>query len=88
MEASQRQAIDNYPAVLEPKHVKEILGIGEKQTYELLNQVPPPFHYVRVGRLIKIPKESFAKWLYGNDTPIDTNYDTKIEINRESYRKK
>lgn len=37
--------------VLNPKDVMEILDIGRRQTYELLEN--PPFHTVRVGRLIK-----------------------------------
>lgn len=65
MEAKEKFILDDYPDVLEPKHIKEILGIGEKQTYELLNQEPPPFHYVRVGRRIKIAKPTFEKWFMG-----------------------
>lgn len=57
--------LDNYPDVMEPKHIKEILRIGEKQTYELLNQQPPPFHFVRVGKRIKISKTAFANWFNG-----------------------
>lgn len=57
---------EDYPEILDPKDIKEILGIGEKQTYELLNQEKPPFHFVRVGRRIKIPKRTFLEWLYGN----------------------
>lgn len=55
----------DYPEVLTPKHVQEILGIGRRQTYELFNQDYPPFHFVRVGRSIKIPKIVFTKWLLG-----------------------
>jgi hypothetical protein len=57
--------LDTYPDVLEPKHIKEILRIGEKQTYELLNQQPPPFHFVRVGKRIKISKTTFSNWFNG-----------------------
>jgi hypothetical protein len=59
------KSLKDYPEVLEPKHIKEFLEIGEKQTYELLNQEPPPFHYIRVGRRIKISKEAFEKWFTG-----------------------
>lgn len=51
------------PEVLTPKDVQEILGIGRRQTYELL--ADPPFHVVRIGRLFKIPKDPFYKWLNG-----------------------
>lgn len=56
---------DQYPSILEPKHIKEILGIGERQLYEFLNQNPAPFHFVRVGRCIKVSKEVFLNWLEG-----------------------
>jgi Helix-turn-helix domain len=51
--------------VLNPKDVMEILDIGRRQTYELLEN--PPFHTVRIGRLIKIPKKPFFEWLNGED---------------------
>lgn len=51
------------PAVLTAKEVQEILGIGERQTYELLNS--EQFHIVRVGRMIKVSKDVFLKWLEG-----------------------
>ncbi|MEY9091877.1 hypothetical protein ABH899_000476 [Paenibacillus sp. RC84] len=51
--------------VVKPKDVKEILEIGEKQTYEFLNQSPPPFHMVRMGRKIKISECVFRRWFEG-----------------------
>ncbi|MFS1513430.1 helix-turn-helix domain-containing protein [Chengkuizengella sp. SCS-71B] len=56
--------IEKYPEVLTPKHIQEILDIGERQTYELL--LSKPFHYVRVGRMYKISRETFFKWLNGS----------------------
>lgn len=56
---------DEYPSILEPKHIKEIMNIGEKQLYEMLNKKKPPFHFVRVGRRIKISKDVFIRWLEG-----------------------
>ncbi|WP_025850772.1 helix-turn-helix domain-containing protein [Paenibacillus ehimensis] len=54
---------EDLPEVLEPKQIQSILNIGRRQTYELLND--PPFHVVRIGRLIKVPKEVFFNWLDG-----------------------
>lgn len=51
------------PAVLTAKEVQEVLGIGERQTYDLLNS--EQFHIVRVGRMIKVSKDVFLKWLEG-----------------------
>lgn len=55
---------EDLPEVLTPKHVQEILQIGKKQTYEMMEN--PPFHLVRVGRLYKISKKTFFDWLDGN----------------------
>ena len=65
MSALKKKHLDDYPDVLEPKHIKKILDIGEKQTYEMLNQIPPPFHFVRIGRRIKISKLAFERWFHG-----------------------
>ncbi|KWW17931.1 DNA-binding protein [Peribacillus simplex] len=54
---------DSLPEALEPKHVQEILGIGRSQTYELFNK--PPFHVVKIGRIYKVSKITFFKWLDG-----------------------
>lgn len=52
-----------YPEILEVKDVQAILQIGRRQSYELVNS--NVFHSVRVGRRIKISKQSFLKWLNG-----------------------
>jgi excisionase family DNA binding protein len=56
---------DQYPSVLEPKHLMQILGVSDRHLYEWLNQKKPPFHFVRVGKSIKISKEVFLNWLEG-----------------------
>ncbi|MEK4080447.1 helix-turn-helix domain-containing protein [Solibacillus sp. FSL K6-1126] len=53
----------NYPDLLDVKDVQNILQIGRRQAYELVNS--NVFHSVRVGRRIKISKQSFLKWLLG-----------------------
>ncbi|MWV44788.1 DNA-binding protein [Paenibacillus sp. HJL G12] len=67
---------DDYPIMLEPAHIQEILGLGRKNTYQFLNEVEakvylkkePEFHLKRIGKLMKIPKDSFFDWLEGNTT--------------------
>lgn len=54
---------DQLPEVLTPKDIQNILQIGKKQTYEMMEN--PPFHVVRVGRLYKISKKTFFKWFDG-----------------------
>ncbi|PJN57290.1 hypothetical protein PAEVO_40240 [Paenibacillus sp. GM2FR] len=53
------------PEVMRPTDIKQILGIGQQQAYELINS--NQFHYVRVGRTILIPKKAFINWLEGNN---------------------
>nr|WP_201001251.1 helix-turn-helix domain-containing protein [Paenibacillus glycanilyticus] len=57
------KSYDDYPSVLEAKHIQKILDIGERQTYELLNS--KQFHVVKVGRMFKVSKEVFIRWLEG-----------------------
>lgn len=54
---------EDLPEALTSDHVQQILGIGRRQTYELLSN--PPFKVVKVGRLYKISKKSFFKWFDG-----------------------
>lgn len=54
---------EELPEALTPEHVQQLLGIGRRQTYELLGN--PPFHVVKVGRLYKISKKAFFKWFDG-----------------------
>ncbi|QNF28515.1 helix-turn-helix domain-containing protein [Metabacillus elymi] len=49
--------------LLDVKDVQAILQIGRRQTYELVHS--NVFYSVRVGRRIKISKQSFLKWLNG-----------------------
>jgi hypothetical protein len=54
---------EELPEVLTPKHVQNILGIGRKRTYEMMED--PPFHVAKVGKLYKISKRVFFDWLDG-----------------------
>ncbi|AND39569.1 helix-turn-helix domain-containing protein [Cytobacillus oceanisediminis] len=54
---------EELPEALTPRHIQEILQIGKKQTYEMMEN--PPFHVVKVGRLYKISKKAFFKWFDG-----------------------
>ncbi|MGE7607595.1 helix-turn-helix domain-containing protein [Peribacillus frigoritolerans] len=56
---------DNLPEALEPKHVQDILCIGRSQTYELFKN--PPFHVIKIGRIYKVSKVTFFKWLDGEE---------------------
>ncbi|MFP7295819.1 helix-turn-helix domain-containing protein [Neobacillus niacini] len=51
------------PPILDVADVKEYLGIGLRQTYELVNS--GAFKIVRINRRIKIPRNSFFEWVHG-----------------------
>jgi hypothetical protein len=54
---------DDYPSVLDVKHIQAILDIGRVQAYELVNS--GQFHTVKIGKRIKISKDVFIRWLEG-----------------------
>lgn len=48
--------------------VQKILGISKTKVYEYLEEVyrkQEPFKIIKIGRLYKIPKEHFDKWVSG-----------------------
>lgn len=57
--------LHNYPDVLSVKDIQVILGIGTTKAYDLAKS--NAFHTVRIGPLIKIPKQSFLQWLNGSN---------------------
>ncbi|MFC0417722.1 helix-turn-helix domain-containing protein [Cytobacillus solani] len=62
---NQNNLIKNeLPEVLTPKHIQEILGIGRRTTYEMMEN--PPFHVAKVGKLYKVSKKTFFNWLDGD----------------------
>ncbi|OMC99130.1 helix-turn-helix domain-containing protein [Paenibacillus sp. FSL R5-0636] len=62
MEAEEKNSRE-LPPVLQVVDIQNYLGIGKKQAYELCNS--GQFHVVRVGRLIKVSREVFVKWMNG-----------------------
>jgi hypothetical protein len=52
---------DDLPLTLETKHIQQILDIGQRQAYDLMKK--PPFHFVTVGKIRKVSKDVFRKWL-------------------------
>lgn len=54
---------EELPEVLTPKHIQDILGIGRRTTYEMMEN--PPFHVAKVGKLYKVSKKTFFEWLDG-----------------------
>lgn len=50
--------------------IQHLLGLGRSKTYEYLQQVyrdQAPFRVVKIGKLFRIPKQSFGAWIYGRE---------------------
>ena len=48
--------------------IQEILGIGRSKTYTFLDEAyrnQKPFRVLKVGKLFRVPKQSFDDWLDG-----------------------
>jgi excisionase family DNA binding protein len=53
---------DDYPMVLTVKEVMEILGIGKRKAYELMDE--KDFPSIKIGQKLKrVEKEAFFTWL-------------------------
>lgn len=57
--------IEDYPPVLQAKHIREILGISEAKAYEIMNSRKCPT--IRMGKRMVVMKDSFVKYLYANE---------------------
>ena len=53
-----------YPDALTPQQVQEMLGIGRRKTYELLQS--SRLQSVRMGRIYRVPKLTVIDYLCGN----------------------
>jgi len=53
-----------YPDALTPQQVQEMLGIGRRKTYELLQS--GRLQSVRMGRIYRVPKLTVIDYLCGN----------------------
>ena len=54
----------DYPDALSPQQVREMLGIGQRLTYELLHGGEIPS--VRMGKLYRVPKVAVIDYLCNN----------------------
>ena len=59
--ASYRAMFRSYPDVLTPCQVQEMLGVGQRMTYRLLQN--GRIQSVRAGRLYRIPKTAVIDYL-------------------------
>jgi excisionase family DNA binding protein len=52
---------EDYPLVLTVADVMEILGIGKRVAYELMER--KDFPMVRIGRLKRVNRDAFFNWI-------------------------
>jgi len=48
--------------------IQKQLGLGRSKTYEYLEEVykkQEPFRVIKIGKLVRVPKQSFDAWLNG-----------------------
>ena len=61
MKQTETNQLENYPDILTPQDLRQILRIGRAATYKLLAAgVIPSF---KIGRIYKIPKDGLAAYL-------------------------
>lgn len=58
-----KSQLEELPEVLEVADIQKFLDIGRNQAYDLCNS--GQFYILRIGRSIKIPKQSFVNWFLG-----------------------
>jgi excisionase family DNA binding protein len=52
---------EDYPLVLTVTEIMEILGIGKRVAYELMDR--PDFPTVYIGRLKRVNRDAFFDWI-------------------------
>lgn len=59
------RALEDYPPVLQAKHVREILGVSEAKAYEVTNSRKCPT--IRMGKRMVVIRDSFIRFLYASE---------------------
>ncbi len=70
MDTNYRAMFRNYPDALTPRRVQEMLGVGQRMTYGLLQS--GRIQSVRMGRLYRIPKTAVIDYLCANKNAENT----------------
>lgn len=60
--------VEDEKRVYDADDIQVILGIGRSKVYDFLEKVyleKEPFRVIKIGKLYRVPKESFDDWLNG-----------------------
>jgi predicted DNA-binding transcriptional regulator AlpA len=62
------EVLETEKKVYEAEDIQKLLGIGRSTTYGFLEEVyqkQEPFRVIKIGKLFRVPKQSFDNWLDG-----------------------
>jgi len=60
------ESLYNEKQVYDAEDIQKLLGIGRSTAYAYLNEVyqrQEPFRVIKIGKLLRVPKQSFDDWL-------------------------
>lgn len=67
-EVTEIEALVTDKKVYDVEDIQKLLGIGRSKTYTYLDEVyrtQSPFRVIKIGKLFRVPKQSFDNWLDG-----------------------
>nr|WP_303024737.1 helix-turn-helix domain-containing protein [uncultured Blautia sp.] len=62
------EALVTEKQVYDAEDIQKLLGIGRSKAYTYLEEVyrhQEPFRVIKIGKLFRVPKQSFDNWLNG-----------------------
>ena len=62
------EALGTDKKVYDVEDIQRLLGIGRSKAYSYLDEVyrkQEPFRVIKIGKLFRVPKQSFDNWLSG-----------------------
>nr|WP_308464078.1 helix-turn-helix domain-containing protein [Enterocloster alcoholdehydrogenati] len=62
------ETLGNETKVYSAEEIQTLLGIGRSKVYTYLEEVyqkQEPFRVIKIGKLFRVPKQSFDNWLNG-----------------------
>ena len=60
------EALETDKKVYDVEDIQRLLGIGRSKAYTYLDEVyrkQEPFRVIKIGKLFRVPKQSFDNWL-------------------------
>jgi hypothetical protein len=56
-----KKNIEDFPLILNAKHISEITGVSLKKAHEIMNH--SDFPLIRLGKSKKVKRDGFFEWL-------------------------